>query len=142
MSYLDTSVLVAALTTETATNTVQRWMREQSDGSLVISDWTLTETSSALSIKLRTGQIDQEYRADALSTLKRMVSDSLVVKPVTVIHFRQASVFAEQHDLGLRAGDALQLAIAYDLGETVVTLDRTMATAGSRLGIRTLVPSQ
>jgi hypothetical protein len=140
MSYLDTSVLVAALTREPATQDVQRWLRLQSAGTLLISDWTLTEASSALSMKLRTGQVDQNYRAEAMATLRQMVSDSFSVTAVTTSHFRQAAIFAEQFELALRAGDALHLAIAYDLGERVITLDQTMARAGARLGIPISLP--
>jgi hypothetical protein len=40
----------------------------------------------------------------------------------------------EHHDLALRAGDALDLAISGDFGATLCTLDKRMAAAGPILG--------
>jgi predicted nucleic acid-binding protein len=64
--YLDTSLLVAALTNETETRRMQAWLGEQEPSDLAISDWVITEFSAALSMKLRSGQIEVIHRADAL----------------------------------------------------------------------------
>jgi len=137
MLYLDTSLLVAALTNEAETQRMQHWLGQQREDDLAVSDWVATEFSSALSIKLRIGQIMTGDRAEALAMFTRLATDSFIVMPVSRLQFRTAARFADQHVLGLRAGDALHLAICADHGATLCTLDRRLSDAGSALGIKT-----
>ena len=71
MLYIDTSVLVAALTNESRTAEMQNWLASQRPEDLMISDWVMTEFSAALSIKVRTGHSRQRTGPKRLPCLDR-----------------------------------------------------------------------
>jgi uncharacterized protein len=137
--YLDTSLLIAALTVEPESGRAQQWLQRQGDGSLSISLWVIAEFASALSIKQRTGQIADEERATTLALFRRLSTDTLTTLRISDLHFRTAARFVEQPPLGLRAPDGLHLAICSDYGGTLCTLDRRLAEAGTVLGVKTLL---
>ena len=138
--YLDTSLLVAALTHEPDTSRIQGWLGEQDPDELAISGWVTAEFSSALSLKLRTGQIRAAERAEALAMFTRLSAESFMVLPISALQFHTAARFADQHALGVRAGGALHLAICADHGAALCTLDRPLARAGDTLGLQTVLP--
>lgn len=137
MHYLDTSLIVSALSNEAATDRAQAWLAVQAPADLLISDWTITEFSSAMSIKIRTGQITLEQRAATLAMFHRLLAETFTVATIGPAHYRTAARFVDQHSLGLRAGDALHLAAAADRGAVLHTLDQRLAGAGPALGVQT-----
>lgn len=136
MHYLDTSAVVSALVREPeVSGRVRAWLRSHGDDDLAISNWVITEVASALSIKVRTGELTLEQRADAMTEWQSLREGSLHHLAVSSDAFELAARFAGRHELGLRAGDALHLAVAAATGCTLVTLDRTMAKAAPELGV-------
>ncbi len=139
MFYLDTCVLVSAFSTEAFSFRAVDWLLQQTEAQLLISDWQITEFSSALSIKLRTRQMDMKQRSDTLAQFTAYMDSRLQVLPVSSQDFRDAAHLANYHQFGLRSGDALHLAVASRCGLTLATLDSKMANAGQPLGIKTLL---
>lgn len=140
MFYLDASVIVAAYTLEKHSDRVLSWLAGAgSADALAISEWTVTEVTSAFSIKLRTGQISIEGRNAALNDFGTMAAQALTTLPISAEHFRSATHFVKQYATGLRAGDALHLAVASANAASLCTLDRRMASAGETLGVSVLL---
>ena len=133
--YVDTSLLVAALTAEAATDRCQAWLAGHPPGDLAISHWVIAEFSAALSVKHRTKAIDADQHADALRAFQIMARRSLQVFSVEGRQFEMAARLADRYELGLRAGDALHLAIARDHAARLCTLDRRLAEAAKALGV-------
>jgi len=135
MIYVDTSVIVALLTVEPRTQSVTAWYAGLND-TPTGSDWLLTEFSSALSIKLRTGQISEVNAKRVRKEFALMADGGLRIAPVSRGAFGHAAEMVKLHEHGLRAGDALHLAVALELGAShMATLDGTLAANAKRHGI-------
>lgn len=139
MLYLDTSLLVAFVTNESETSRVQFWVRSKADQRLSISDWTVTEFSSALSVKLRRRDMTVDKRNQALSMFRSGFLDLVTRLGVSAEDFQSAAELADNHALGLRGSDALHLAVAKRHRATLCTLDRKQAEAGAASNVDTLL---
>lgn len=135
MIYCDTSLLTTALTPESGTARVQAWLRAQQASELCVSAWVETEVSSALSIKVRHRTLSLDQRADVLTHWRRMLAGGLVSIPVPDQAWDLATSFCGRHELNLRAGDALHVAIASLGGHSLATLDQIMAEAAVAVGV-------
>jgi predicted nucleic acid-binding protein len=134
-TYCDTSLLVAALLPEGKTERTHLWLERQVAGSLFISDWTITEFASALAMKLRAGELDLEQRAEAQAAWTALRNASLITLPVLQAQFAAAAAYVGRAELGLRAGDALHLAVSSAHGCAIATLDALQRKAAVELGI-------
>ena len=135
MLYVDTSVIVALLTVEPKTPDVMTWYASLPD-TPICADWLLTEFSSAVSIKLRTGQLSETHAKRVRKEFDLLAAGGLRLAPVSRTAFSQAAEMVKQHQYGLRAGDALHLAVALELGAShMATLDETLAKNAKRKGM-------
>ena len=132
--YLDTSVIVSVLTEESHTARSERWLASHRDSPKLISWWVDVEWSAAISMKAKTGALDADGRALVETAFRQLADASFTAVPVERGHFAAASDLARRSN-GLRAGDALHLAIAGAQGATVCTLDAGMARAAEGLGL-------
>lgn len=136
MVYLDTSVVVALLVPEPRSADVQSWFASL-DGVPVGSDWLLSEFASAVAIKLRRGELTEAHARRVHKEFGLLVSSGLRLIPVSRAAFLQAAELAKQYRHGLRAADALHLAVALEAGaNSVASLDGVMASNAKRLKLK------
>jgi len=141
MIYLDTSILVSLLVKEAQSAGVSAWFARLSQEEITISEWTCAEFSSAIGMKVRTGELTTELACETLRTFRALAENSLKVLVPDRADYLLSSRYLEQFDLGLRAGEALHLAIAADHGARVIyTLDRRLVEISRKLKIKARVP--
>lgn len=137
--YLDTSVMVALCTHEAASERTGQWYSNFADP-LVSSVWSVTEFASALSLKRRTGQLDEDQASEAWALFERLCASDIHLLPMEPKTFHDAALLTMRPKSNLRAGDALHLACARHEGITrLATLDRVMADHAKALKIRSLL---
>ncbi|HEV7207904.1 MAG TPA: type II toxin-antitoxin system VapC family toxin [Mycobacteriales bacterium] len=139
MIYLDSSLAVTLITAEAHTAATQAWLVRQEPALLAVSDWVVTEVASALSLKQRTGELDDASRQRALRTFDRLVRSSFHLLDVPRSAFHSAADMVRRPELGVRAADALHLAVARHHDARLCTRDSRQADAGRRLGLDVLL---
>ena len=134
MIYVDTSVWVALLTRETSTPVIGAWFA-RTDAVLISADWMLTEFHSAISIKVRTGQIDTVQASSVLDLFEQLGAGGMTLAPVSRTAFRAAAALVDDPRHGLRGADALHLAVAQELAvQRFASLDGNQSASAERLG--------
>lgn len=135
MIYADTSALVPMFIREPKSNAVLAWL-EASGERLVVSEWGMTEFASAAAIKVRTGEIAAEIAKQARTRFLEFAQEHCAIVVPQRAEFRRAADLAGEHDLKLRAGDALHLAIAEAGNVTgILCLDETMLDGAKSIGL-------
>jgi len=136
MLYLDTSFLVPYFVSEESSEKVEAYLRGLEGEELVLSAWTATEFVSALGLKVRTKQLDKPAASAALAAFREVGEQYFNWLAVSAVDFKAASAYLEKWNLGLRAGDALHLAVAKTNGvKKLLTLDERMLKAARALRI-------
>lgn len=135
MIYLDTSVVVALLVPEPKTADVKAWFADLS--SIPASgDWLLSEFASAVSIKMRRGELTERNAKVVHKEFGLLVAGELRLIPVSRAAFTESASLAKQYKGGLRAGDALHLAVALDAGiKALATADEVLARNATAKGL-------
>jgi predicted nucleic acid-binding protein len=103
---------------------------------LISSDWLITETHSALGIKQRHHGLSPEARQAAGEQFERLLQGGVELRSLDRGRFRQAAELLQDPALGLRAGDALHLAVALHSRCTrLASFDVRMQQAAMALGL-------
>jgi len=133
--YLDTSLIVAALVRESGTEAAKAYLSEARAEFLLASRWVVTEFSSALALKVRTGTISAAEQTAALAMFRRFSGARLRLVDVEATDYDKAAGLCDQIAAPLRAGDALHLVVCKRKGARLATFDADMAAAAKWHGL-------
>jgi predicted nucleic acid-binding protein len=136
MFYFDTSFLVPLFLPEATSTAIEAFIRGLPVGQLAISHWTRVEFSSLLAREVRMGKMGATEAIAADSQFETVVMESFLVLQPEIADFNLAKTYLQAYATGLRAGDALHLAIARNSHvDAVFSLDKAMLKAGGPLGL-------
>lgn len=135
MIYLDTSAAIPMFVPEPASDAVDAWF-ETCDETLISSDWILTEFASALSIKVRRGEIEQKQAQTAWKDFEKFCQFGLRLVPVSRQAFEHAARLVRNVRSGLRSGDSLHLSMAMEVGAvSIATADVNLDKNARSMGL-------
>ena len=136
MRYFDTSFLVPLILPEATSDPITGFFDDLPADDLAVSHWTRVEFASLLAREVRMRNLDAAAGYAASSRFESMVEESFVVLLPNRGDFDQARDWLNKFETGLRAGDALHLAIARNRGaQAIYSLDKVMIAAGKALGL-------
>ena len=136
MLYFDTSLLVPLIIPEATSGKVAAFVRRLPAEEFTVSHWTRVEFSSLIAREVRIGGLDAQAAARADARFEAMVDESLTVLLPNADDFGLAKRYLGQFETGLRAGDALHLAVANNHRAAVIySLDNTLLKAGTILDL-------
>ena len=134
--YLDSCVLLSLFLADSGFAESERWLLAQGETALWISHWVLLEVAGVMASCVRRGQLTPE-RADAIAReFEVFRQERLCLLEPRGSDFLQAREWLEpRHQLPLRSGDALHLALARRHRLTVVSADRVLGRCAAALGL-------
>jgi uncharacterized protein len=142
--YFDTSFLVPLILPEATSDKIAAFIRTLAAEAFTVSHWTLVEFSSLIAREVRMGRLDRGAAMRADARFGEMAEASFTVLLPTANDFALARQYLRKPETGLRAGDALHLAVANNHhAAAIYSLDKILLKAGMILrlpvsmGIRT-----
>jgi uncharacterized protein len=134
--YFDTSFLVPLIVPEATSDRIAAFVRRLPADELAVSHWTRVEFSSLIAREVRIGGLDVQAAARADARFEAMVDESFSVLLPNADDFALAKRYLGRFETGLRAADALHLAVASNhRAAAIYSLDRTMLKAGKILDL-------
>jgi uncharacterized protein len=132
--YLDTSFITPVVIAENSSDAVEAFVLKVKPGELATSLWTQVELSGLVSRKVRMGELSDSQAEVVRRELDRVLGESFEMLAPTAADFVAAAKYLEIPKTGLRAGDALHLAIAANRrAKRILTLDEGFLEAGKSL---------
>jgi uncharacterized protein len=141
MFYLDTSVLGALFLNEPRSGSVLLWAHAHQSRRFVISPWVSAEIPSMLGRLVRKGVYTTQQGDQLQNRISKWLAIHCQQESVYEIDFQRAAIHQLKWHLGLRAGDALHLAICERLDLCIISLDRKLFEVAVHLDVAALDPS-
>lgn len=135
--YVDASLIVPTLVVESASEAAVNWFATVDTQEFFISAWVETEVASALAMKQRMGLLDATKSNVAESRFEFITSSVFSFAPISAASFREAASIIRITVTGVRAADALHLAIARRNSLGIATCDRVMHATALELKMTT-----
>jgi uncharacterized protein len=134
--YFDTSFLAPLVLPESTSDKIAAFVRRLPVEELTVSHWTRVEFSSLISRDVRMSVLDAAAGERADARFEAMVDASFAVLLPNADDFGLAKRYLGKFNTGLRAGDALHLAIASNRqAEAFYSLDKGPLMAGRLLDL-------
>ena len=130
--YLDASALLPLFIEEARTNQAHESLR---GNVLIISDFGIAEFSSGVARRTRAGEINESGAASVFATFDAWTLNATRRETLTAGDVNVAISLVRRFDLGLRAPDAVNIAIAQRCAATLLTFDEKMARSARSLGM-------
>lgn len=141
MHLIDSSAVAEIILHDADSDRTQRLLETLERDGLCLTLWTHVELASALSRKVREGSMSALAMERAKQTYRRDFVANATLLPIPGAAFQQAETWIAQYALGLRTGDAMQLAAArINDVRSFVTLDRKLRSIATTLGFKTPTP--
>lgn len=139
MILLDASALVSFFVADANSDAVNAYFSEAKPVAGV-SDFAAAEFASAVSLRLRRKQIALPEAMEILNIFDEWTARNARMIPLAPVDFPTATAFVRRFELGLRAPDAIHLAVSHRLGSPLLTFDIRQARAARVLGISLALP--
>jgi predicted nucleic acid-binding protein len=134
--YFDTSFLAPLILPEATSDKIAAFVRRLPAEEFTVSHWTRLEFSSLLAREVRMGGLDAQAATRADARFEAMLEESFSILLPSADDFALAKRYLGRFETGLRAGDALHLAVANNHRATMIySLDRTLLKAGTMLDL-------
>lgn len=138
MRYFDTSFLVPLILSEATSEPITAFLKNLSVGDWTVSHWTRVEYPSVIARHVRMNILDIETAHKANVKFDIIIGTYFAVLSPNRDDFDRAREYINYFETGLRAGDALHLAIAGNRGANAIySLDKSFLSAGKQLGLPT-----
>lgn len=133
--YVDTCVLLSLFFRDSGTPAALTWLEARGSERITTSHWSLTEFISAAGIMARRGDLTTELHREGIARFRRFGAARVTLETPEAADFDRAGIWLENFPSGLRAGDALHLAVCARLGTILCTADGVLADAAAVLGM-------